>query len=179
MIIQVELSLLLIQPQTAEPHILLPDDLIASQTVSQLHKPLGIVYNHRLDDFITLLRAVKHMPYTFRNTLKRLLKSLRLVLLLNPNSRYVCDFANENKVNPTRVFIVSNSKSWLASPRAGDGVIAWYVHFAVGLRIRLRRVSNTDHLPLWYPRVDLDHAVNLVFLCPESEIRQKAGQITP
>jgi hypothetical protein len=55
---------------------------------------LGIIYNRRLDDFIALLWTVKHMPCALWNALKSLLKSLRLILFLDPNSRNIGNFAN-------------------------------------------------------------------------------------
>ena len=39
-----------------------------------------------LEDFIALLWSLEHMPNTLRDTLKSLLESLWLILLLDPNS---------------------------------------------------------------------------------------------
>lgn len=74
-----------------------------------------------LDDFIALLWTLEHMPNTLRDTLKSLLESLWLILLLDPNSCNICDFANEDEVDPAREFIVSKHKSRLASSQKGGG----------------------------------------------------------
>lgn len=60
-----------------------------------------------LDNRITLLWALKNMPYIRRHALESFLKSLWLVLLLDSNSCNVCNFTNEDQFDPTREFVVA------------------------------------------------------------------------
>ncbi len=63
--------------------------------------------HHVFDDPIALLWTLKNMPHILRHSLESLLKSLRLILLLDPNSCDIRDFANKNEVDPAWEFIIS------------------------------------------------------------------------
>lgn len=54
-----------------------------------------------------------------------------------------------------------------------------FLHLAVGLGVRLRRVSENNELPLRQPRINLLHAVHLVLLRADRQRRQKSRHGLP
>jgi hypothetical protein len=73
------------------------------------------MYNHRFDDIIALPRSLKNVPYVRWHAFECLLKSLRLVLFLDPHGGNICNFADENEMNPAREFIISKAMSRLVA----------------------------------------------------------------
>jgi hypothetical protein len=122
--------------------------------------------DHIANNLVTLFRSFENVPNIFRDAFKRLLKSLRLILLFDTNGSNVLHFADQDKSHPAVMLLVSIKSKSVVTPTKR----VFSSHFTVRFRIRLSRIANANHLTLRQPRIDLLHPANFVFLSTHGQI---------